>query len=264
MARIFAITNQKGGVGKTTTTVNLAASLAATRRRILMIDLDPQGNATMGSGVSKNEVEKSAYDLLTKKATFDEVVVRSEVAGYDVIPSNGDLTAAEVELLNEIGREHRLRLALNEHRQNYDFILIDCPPSLNMLTVNALSVSEGVIIPMQCEYYALEGLAALLNTIEQIRETINPELRVAGILRTMYDPRNSLTRDVSDELEEYFGDQVYKVAIPRNIRLAEAPSHGMPALYYDKASKGAIAYLALAGEIVRKTKSQAKAEPAIA
>lgn len=264
MARIFAITNQKGGVGKTTTTVNLAASLAATRRRILMIDLDPQGNATMGSGVSKNEVEKSAYDLLTKKATFDEVVVRSEVAGYDVIPSNGDLTAAEVELLNEIGREHRLRLALNDYRHNYDFILIDCPPSLNMLTVNALSVSEGVIIPMQCEYYALEGLAALLNTIEQIRETINPELSVAGILRTMYDPRNSLTRDVSDELEEYFGDQVYKVAIPRNVRLAEAPSHGMPALYYDKASKGAIAYLALAGEIVRKTKSQAKAEAAIA
>lgn len=258
MAKIFAITNQKGGVGKTTTTVNLAASLAATRRRILMIDLDPQGNATMGSGVSKNEVERSAYDLLTKKAKFEDVVVRSEIAGFDVIPSNGDLTAAEVELLNEIGREHRLRLALNAVRQNYDFILIDCPPSLNMLTVNALSAAEGVLIPMQCEYYALEGLAALLNTVEQIRETINPDLRVAGILRTMYDPRNSLTRDVSDELEEYFGEQVYKVAIPRNVRLAEAPSHGMPVLYYDKASKGAIAYLALAGEIVRKTKSQAK------
>lgn len=258
MAKIFAITNQKGGVGKTTTTVNLAASLAATRRRILMIDLDPQGNATMGSGISKNEVERSAYDLLTKKASFDDVVVRAEAAAYDVIPSNGDLTAAEVELLNEIGREHRLRLALNSVRQNYDFILIDCPPSLNMLTVNALSASEGVIIPMQCEYYALEGLAALLNTIEQIRETINPDLRVAGILRTMYDPRNSLTKDVSDELEEYFGDQVYKVAIPRNVRLAEAPSHGLPVLYYDKASKGAIAYLALAGEIVRKTKNQTK------
>ena len=258
MAKIFAVTNQKGGVGKTTTTVNLAASLAATKRRILMIDLDPQGNATMGSGVNKNEVELSAYDLLTKKASFNEVVARSDVGAYDVIPSNGDLTAAEVELLNEIGREHRLKIALNQVRDKYDFILIDCPPSLNMLTVNALSAADGVIIPMQCEYYALEGLAALMNTVEQIRESINPNIVISGILRTMYDPRSSLTRDVSQELEEYFGDQVYKVAIPRNIRLAEAPSHGMSALHYDKASKGAIAYLALAGEIVRKTKAEAK------
>jgi len=258
VAKIFAVTNQKGGVGKTTTTVNLAASLAATKRRILMIDLDPQGNATMGSGVSKNEVECSAYDLLTKKASLEEVITRSEVGGYDVIPANGDLTAAEVELLNEIGREHRLKLVLNKVQDQYDFILIDCPPSLNMLTVNALSASDGVIIPMQCEYYALEGLAALMNTIEQIRESINPNLVISGILRTMFDPRNSLTRDVSQELEDYFGDQVYKVAIPRNIRLAEAPSHGMSALHYDKSSKGAIAYLALAGEIVRKTKAEAK------
>lgn len=258
MAKIFAVTNQKGGVGKTTTTVNLAASLAATKRRILMIDLDPQGNATMGSGVNKNEVELSAYDLLTKKADFSEVVSRSEIGAYDVIPSNGDLTAAEVELLNEIGREHRLKIVLSQVRDNYDFILIDCPPSLNMLTVNALSAADGVIIPMQCEYYALEGLAALMSTIEQIRESINPNIVISGILRTMYDPRSSLTRDVSQELEEYFGNQVYKVAIPRNIRLAEAPSHGMSALHYDKASKGAIAYLALAGEIVRKTKAEAK------
>jgi len=258
VAKIFAVTNQKGGVGKTTTTVNLAASLAATKRRILMIDLDPQGNATMGSGVNKNEVELSAYDLLTKKADFSEVVSRSEIGAYDVIPSNGDLTAAEVELLNEIGREHRLKIVLSQVRDNYDFILIDCPPSLNMLTVNALSAADGVIIPMQCEYYALEGLAALMSTIEQIRESINPNIVISGILRTMYDPRSSLTRDVSQELEEYFGNQVYKVAIPRNIRLAEAPSHGMSALHYDKASKGAIAYLALAGEIVRKTKAEAK------
>jgi len=258
VAKILAITNQKGGVGKTTTSVNLAASLAATKRRILMIDLDPQGNATMGSGISKNEVERSAYDLLTKKAAFEDVVIRSELGAYDVIPANGDLVAAEVELLNEIGREHRLRLALNSVRENYDFILIDCPPSLNMLTVNALSIADGVIIPMQCEYYSLEGLAALMGTIEQIKESINPDLKIAGILRTMYDPRNSLTKDVSTELEEYFQDLVYKVAIPRNVRLAEAPSHGMPVLQYDKASKGAIAYLALAGEIVRKSKQESK------
>ncbi len=258
MARIFAVTNQKGGVGKTTTCVNLSASLAATKRKILMVDLDPQGNATMGSGIDKNEVDKTAYDVLTKKALIEDVIVSSEAAGFDVLPANGDVTAAEVELLNEIGREHRLRLALNKVRENYDFILIDCPPSLNMLTVNALSASDSVIIPMQCEYYALEGLAALMNTIEQIRETINPSLEIEGILRTMYDPRNSLTRDVSSQLQEYFGDKVYGSVIPRNIRLAEAPSYGLPALKYDKSSKGALSYLALAGEIVRKTKAKAK------
>jgi chromosome partitioning protein len=258
VAKVFAITNQKGGVGKTTTSVNLAASLAATRRRILLVDLDPQGNSTMGSGISKNEIENSAYELLTKKASIEEVIVRSELGKYDVIPANGDLTAAEVELLNEIGREYRLKKVLADVRDNYEFILIDCPPSLNMLTVNALAAADGVLIPMQCEYYALEGLAALMSTVEQIKESVNPDLEVSGILRTMYDPRNSLTRDVSAELEEYFGDKLYKVAIPRNVRLAEAPSHGMSVLHYDKSSKGSIAYLALAGEIVRKMKAESK------
>ncbi len=259
MAKIYAITNQKGGVGKTTTTVNLAASLAATKRKILLVDLDPQGNATMGSGVNKSALDFSAYEVLTKKAAVEAAIVKAQEAGYDVLPANGDLTAAEVELLNEIGREHRLKLALAKIEDRYDYILIDCPPSLNMLTVNALSAAHGVIIPMQCEYYALEGLAALMSTVEQIKETVNPKLEVSGILRTMYDPRNSLTRDVSDELEEYFGDQLYKVAIPRNVRLAEAPSHGQPVLQYDRGSKGALAYLALAGEIVRKNKALQKA-----
>ncbi|GGC66587.1 ParA family protein [Marinobacter halophilus] len=252
MARVIAVTNQKGGVGKTTTCVNLAASLAATKRRVLLVDLDPQGNATMGSGVDKNSLQLSGYDVLTKRATPAEVIVWAEASGFDILPANGDLTAAEVELMNEIGREHRLRLTLNTVRENYDYILIDCPPSLNLLTVNALSAADSVLIPMQCEYYALEGLAALMNTVEQIQETVNPNLEVEGILRTMYDPRNSLTLDVSSQLSEFFGDKVYRAVIPRNVRLAEAPSYGMPALAYDRASKGAIAYLALAGEMVRR------------
>ncbi|MBZ0335349.1 ParA family protein [Marinobacter sp. AL4B] len=252
MTRVIAVTNQKGGVGKTTTCVNLAASLVAIKRRVLLVDMDPQGNATMGSGVDKNTLELSGYDLLTKRATADEVLVKTDPAGFDLLPGNGDLTAAEVELMNEIGREHRLRLALSEVRDNYDYILIDCPPSLNLLTVNSLSAADSVLIPMQCEYYALEGLAALMNTVEQIKETVNPQLEMEGILRTMYDPRNSLTLDVSGQLREYFGDKVYRAVIPRNVRLAEAPSYGMPALNYDKASKGAIAYLAMAGEMVRR------------
>ena len=256
MARVIAVTNQKGGVGKTTTCVNLAASLAATKRRVLLVDMDPQGNATMGSGVDKNALELSGYDMLTKRATAAEVIFRAEVSGFDILPANGDLTAAEVELMNEIGREHRLRLALNKVRENYDYILIDCPPSLSLLTVNALSAADTVLIPMQCEYYALEGLAALMNTVEQIQETVNPDLQVEGILRTMYDPRNSLTLDVSSQLNEFFGDKVYRAVIPRNVRLAEAPSYGMPALKYDRASKGAVAYLALAGEMVRRHGSQ--------
>jgi len=252
VSKVLAIANQKGGVGKTTTSVNLAASLNVTRKNVLLIDLDPQGNATMGSGIDKNALEKSVYDLLVQKAGFDEVVVRPEEAGYDLLPANGDLVAAEVDLITGENRETRLRQIVEAVKQRYDFVVIDCPPSLNMLTINALAAADGVVIPMQCEYYALEGLSALMDTISTIKDRLNPGLKIEGILRTMYDPRNKLTTEVSGQLFNYFGDAVYRTVVPRNVRLAEAPSYGKPAIKYDKRSRGAIAYLALAGEMLRR------------
>ena len=252
MAKIIAIANQKGGVGKTTTCVNLSASLAATKRRVLMIDLDPQGNATMGSGIDKNEVERSAYDVLVGQCGVAEAVLPAAEGGYSVLPSNQELAAAEVELLSQENREFRLRDALAGFADDFEYILIDCPPAMNMLTVNALTAADGVLIPMQCEYYALEGLSTLLNTIEQIRDSVNPELEVYGILRTMYDPRINLSNEVSLQLIKHFDRKVFRTVIPRNVRLAEAPSFGRPALLHDRSSRGAISYLALAGEVLRR------------
>jgi len=254
VAKIIAVTNQKGGVGKTTSCVNLAASLVAIKQRVLLIDLDPQGNATMGSGVDKNSLRFSTLDVLTGRAEVNQVIQLKTPAGYDLLPANGDLTAAEVELIDASNKEARLRNALSPLHNRYDFIIIDCPPSLNMLTVNALACAQGVLIPMQCEYYALEGISALLHTVKLIKNSINPKLVIEGILRTMYDPRNSLTNDVSHQLINHFGQLVYRTVIPRNVRLAEAPSHGLPALMYDKNSRGAVAYLALASEFMRKQK----------
>ena len=252
MGKVIAITNQKGGVGKTTTSVNLSASLAATGRRVLLIDLDPQGNAAMGCGVDKDSVEYSSCELLLEQVPISEVIIKSEVVGFDVIPGNADLTVAEVQLMSAISRERRLADALLPVKDQYDYILIDCPPSLNMLTLNAMVASDSLLIPMQCEYYALEGLSALISTMKDIKNKINPNLCLEGILRTMVDKRSLLTKDVSDQLQEYFGSQVFRTCIPRNIRLAEAPSHGLPIIMYDKSSRGAVAYIALAGEMIRK------------
>jgi chromosome partitioning protein len=259
MAKVFAIANQKGGVGKTTTCINLAASLVATRRRVLLIDLDPQGNATMGSGVDKHDLEHSVLDVLTGQCNLIEAMQFSEHGGYQLLPSNRDVTAAEVELLDMTKRENRLREALAPIRENYDYVLIDCPPSLSMLTINGLVASDGVIIPMQCEYFALEGLTDLMGSIQRIAQSLNPGLKIEGVLRTMYDPRINLANDVAAQLKAHFGDTVYETVIPRNVRLAEAPSHGMPALSYDKTSTGAAAYLALASELARRQRKAAKA-----
>ena len=252
MARIIAIANQKGGVGKTTTCINLAASLAAMKQRVLLVDLDPQGNATMGSGIDKHGLEHSIYDVLVHQLPPRQAIQATGESGFDVLPANGDLTAAEVELLNVDTMERRLQSGLAMVRDDYDYVLIDCPPSLNMLTLNAMVAADGVIIAMQCEYFALEGLSALVDNIRRVAETVNPRLQIEGILRTMYDPRNSLTNDVSAQLHTHFGDRVYRTVVPRNVRLAEAPSHGVPAMYYDKYSRGSKAYMALAGEIIRR------------
>ena len=252
MSRILAIANQKGGVGKTTTSINLAASLATAGRRVLLIDLDPQGNATTGSGVDKRATSASIYDVLLGLKPLSEVRLRT-AGSFDLVPANRELAGAEVELVNLPERETRLREALKEFGDLYDFILIDCPPALNLLTVNGLCAAQAVVIPMQCEYYALEGLSDLVQTIKRVRKHLNPALEIEGLLRTMFDPRNTLAQQVSDQLQQHFGEKVYRTIIPRNIRLAEAPSHGLPVMAFDRQSKGALAYLALAGELLSKS-----------
>jgi len=250
MTKVMAIANQKGGVGKTTTTVNLAASLAAANRRVLLIDLDPQGNATMGSGIDKRDLEITVYHVLLGKKSIFEALMKSEVGKYDVLPANRDLAGAEIELVEFTERETRLRDALALVVNEYDYVLIDCPPALNLLTLNGLCAAKSVMIPMQCEYYALEGLSDLINTIRRVRASLNPVLEIEGLLRTMFDPRNTLAQQVSDQLQAHFGNKVYRTAIPRNVRLAEAPSHGLPVMHHDKSSKGTQAYLALASELM--------------
>jgi len=250
MTKILAITNQKGGVGKTTTAINLAACLAAVKQRVLLIDLDPQGNATMGSGIEKKELTNTIYQMLLGTTTVQQVRCRSVVGKYDVLPANRELAGAEIELVDMPQRETILKQALLTVTSDYDYMLIDCPPALNLLTLNGLCAAGSIMIPMQCEYYALEGLSDLVNTIQKVRANLNPILEIEGLLRTMFDPRNTLAQQVSDQLQQHFGDKVYRTVIPRNVRLAEAPSYGVSVLYHDPESRGAKAYLALAGEML--------------
>jgi len=252
MARVFCVANQKGGVGKTTTTVNLAAGLAQAGQRVLMVDLDPQGNATMGSGIDKRALALSVYDVLLESASVAEARARSEKGGYDLLGANRELAGAEVELVQLEHRDQRLRAALQAVGGDYDFVLIDCPPSLSLLTLNGLCSAHGVIVPMQCEYFALEGLSDLVNTIKQVHANLNRELQVIGILRVMFDPRITLQSQVSEQLKAHFGDKVFDTVIPRNVRLAEAPSYGQPGVVFDPSSKGAIAFVAFAQELVRR------------
>ncbi len=264
MGRIIAVTNQKGGVGKTTTCVNLAAALAANGRRVLLVDLDPQGNATVGSGLDRRAVDPTAYEVLTEQCSAREAIQTLAEAGFDALPANGDLTAAEVELLEAERREQRLHNQLRQVADGYDYLFIDCPPALNILTLNALAAAHGALIPVQCEYLALEGLAALLDTIRGVQASANPELVIEGLVRTMYDARNNLAGQVGEQLAAHFGGQLYEAVIPRNVRLAEAPSHGLPALAYDRASRGALAYVALASEMERRQRSGGAASAASA
>ena len=254
-ARIIAVANQKGGVGKTTTAVNLAAALARTPSRVLLVDLDPQGNATMGNGIDKRELRASTTDVLLEEMHATSAIVKTS-EDFDLLPSNIDLTAAEIELMDEEGREQRLKRALEPLRGNYDFIIIDCPPALSLLTLNALTAADSILVPMQCEYYALEGLSALLQTIDALKQRLNPRLEIEGVLRTMFDVRNNLANAVSAELTTHFGDKVFRTIVPRNVRLAEAPSHGQSIIGYDKASRGSVAYLGLAGEVLRRQRER--------
>jgi len=255
MAKIFCVANQKGGVGKTTTAVNLAAGLAQLDQRVLLIDLDPQGNATMGAGINKSALESSVYEVLLGIGDIKTACKRSESGRFDVLPANRELAGAEVEMVELENREIRLKMAIAEVAADYDFVLIDCPPALSMLTLNGLCAAHGVIIPMQCEYYALEGLSDLVNTIKKVHAKLNPDLKIIGLLRVMFDPRMTLSQQVSAQLEQHFGDKVFKTIIPRNVRLAEAPSYGMPGVSFDPASKGAQAYIAFGAEMVERIQS---------